>query len=108
MRNTSKSTGQATSASGSAGARHGSRAKSTAERTDRDPSSLSGLNERTGEFRVGEKIIFGMRNGNVLIRHSPQGDEVEVGEATLAGLIADAFFSDKFGNEYPTIKSPTS
>jgi hypothetical protein len=92
----------------SAGARHGSNAKSTAERTDRDPKSAFGLNERTGEFRVGEKIIFGARNGNILIRHSPQGDEVEVGEATLAGLMIDAFFTDKFGDEYPTVKAPRS
>jgi outer membrane protein W len=84
----------------SAGARHGSNATDTA---DRDPKSASGLNERTGEFNVGEKIIFGMRNGNVLIRHSPQGDEIEVAEATLAGLMIDAFFTDKFGNEYPTV-----
>lgn len=95
----------------SAGARHGSRATSEAERADHDPaSSPSGLNQNTGEFRVGEKIIFGMRNGNILIRHSPQGDEVEVGEATLAGLMIDAFFSDKFGTgdeaEYPTVKAP--
>lgn len=78
----------------------------TAGRTDTDKtgSAVSGLQESSGEFRVGEKIIFGMRNGNVLIRHSPQGNEVEVGEATLAGLLIDAFFSDKFGNEYPTIK----
>lgn len=84
----------------SAGGRHGSDAK-----TDR---TASGLNENTGEFRVGEGIIFGMRNGNILIRHSPQGDEVEVGEATLAGLMVDAFFTDKFGTgdkaEYPTVQ----
>ena len=90
----------------SAGARHGSRATSEAERAD--PGAISGLNERTGEFNVGEKIIFGMRNGNILIRHSPQGDEVEVSEATLAGLMIDAFFTDKFGTgdeaEYPTVK----
>lgn len=86
--------------SSSAGGRHGSNAKSAAERTDHDPKSASGLNERTGEFRVGEDIIFGMRNGNILIRRSPQGDEVEVGEATLAGLMVDAFFTDKFGDEY--------
>lgn len=89
----------------SAGGKHGSNAK-VAER-DQTPS---GLNENTGEFRVGENIIFGMRNGNVLIRRSPQGDEVEVGEATLAGLMIDAFFSDKFGTgkeaEYPTVVSP--
>jgi hypothetical protein len=90
--------------SSSAGARHGSNAKSTAERTDTDPKSASGLNERTGEFRVGEKIIFGMRNGNVLIRHSPQGDEVEVSEATLAGLMADAFFNGKLGDKYPPVE----
>lgn len=91
----------------SAGGRHGSRASSEADRADKAPS---GLQERTGEFRVGEKIIFGARNGNILIRHSPQGDEVEVSEATLAGLIIDAFFTDKFGEgdkaEYPTVKGP--
>lgn len=89
----------------SAGARHGSNAKSEGDRANQAPS---GLNENTGEFRVGEGIIFGMRNGNILIRHSPQGDEVEVGEATLAGLMVDAFFTDKFGAgdkaEYPTVK----
>ena len=94
----------------SAGGRHGSNARTSAERADTaaHDSTPSGLNENTGEFRVGEKIIFGMRNGNVLIRHSPQGDEVEVGEATLAGLMIDAFFSDKFGTgneaQYPTVK----
>lgn len=117
--NTGKSTGRATSASSSAGGRHGSNAKTTAERADRgadDGESVdrtpSGLNENTGEFRVGEGIIFGMRNGNILIRHSPQGDEVEVGEATLAGLMVDAFFTDKFGSgtdaEYPTVQGRPS
>jgi hypothetical protein len=89
--------------SGSAGGKHGSNAK-VAER-DQTPS---GLNERTGEFRIGENIILGMRNGNVLVRHSPQGDEVEVDEATLAGLLVDAFFTEKFGTgkdaEYPVVK----
>lgn len=80
----------------SAGGRHGSR--------DNDkPGTPLGLQEHTGEFRVGEKIIFGARNGNILIRRSPQGEEVEVSEATLAGLMSDAFFSDKFGNDYPTV-----
>lgn len=82
----------------SAGARHGSNA--TTDKTQ----TPSGLNENTGEFRVGEGIIFGMRNGNILIRHSPQGDEVEVSEATLAGLMVDAFFTDKFDGKYPTVK----
>jgi hypothetical protein len=90
----------------SAGGRHGSNAKSTAERADHDPTSASGLNERTGEFRVGEKIIFGMRNGNVLVRHSPQGDEVEVAESTLASLLIDAFFSDgKLGDAYKPVQN---
>lgn len=85
----------------SAGARHGS--------TDEDkPNMPIGLNENTGEFRVGEKIIFGTSNGNIRIRHSPQGDEVEVSEATLAGLMIDAFFKGKFGTgkdaEYPTVQ----
>lgn len=83
----------------SAGARHGSR-------DDDTPKTPLGLNENTGEFRVGEKIIFGMRNGNILIRHSPQGDEVEVSEATLAGLMIDAFFSDgKLGDKYKPVEN---
>lgn len=81
----------------SAGARHGSRD------TDKTGSAVSGLQESSGEFRIGEDISFGIRNGNVLIRRSPQGEEVEVGEATLAGLMTDAFFSDKFGKDYPTV-----
>lgn len=89
-----------TNKSHSAGAKHGSNAKPSSERTDRDPASASGLNERTGEFRVGESIIFGMRNGNILIRQSPQGNEVEVSEAILAGLMADAFFDRKLGDKY--------
>lgn len=80
----------------SAGGRHGS--KESGER-----SEPQGLNESTGEFRVGEKIIFGVRNGNILLRRSPQGEEVEVSEATLAGLMIDAFFTDKFKGEYPTV-----
>lgn len=88
-------------AGSSAGGRHGS------ADTDKTGSAVSGLQESSGEFRVGEKIIFGMRNGNVLIRHSPQGDEVEVGETTLAGLLIDVFFTDKFGGkdgDYPPIQ----
>lgn len=84
----------------SAGGRHGSK-EGTSD------STPSGLNERTGEFRVGEKIIFGMANGNIKIRRSPQGEEVEVSEATLAGLMIDAFFTDKFGGkdgEYAPVK----
>lgn len=84
--------------SGSAGGKHGSNAKAAS--ADQTPS---GLNERTGEFRVGENIIFGMKNGNVNLRRSPQGDEVEVAEETLAGLIIDAFFTDKFEGDYPTV-----
>lgn len=94
-----KSTGGAKKGS-SAGARHGSTT------TDKTGSAVSGLQESSGEFRIGESIIFGMRNGNVLIRHSPQGDEVEVGESTLAGLLVDVFFTDKFGGkngDYPPI-----
>lgn len=83
----------------------GSSATAGRSDTDKAGSAVSGLQESSGEFRVGEKIIFGMRNGNVLIRRSPQGDEVEVGEGTLAGLMIDAFFTDKFEGEYETIKS---
>lgn len=79
----------------SAGGRHGSH--------DNEGASPSGLQEHSGEFNVGEKIIFGTANGNIRIRRSPQGEQVEVSEATLAGLMIDAFFSDKFGNDYPTV-----
>jgi hypothetical protein len=85
----------------SAGAKHGSNADSnTADR------AVSGLQESSGEFNIGGKIILGMANGNIRLRHSPQGDEVEVSEATLAGLLVDAFFTDKFEGEYETVKSP--
>jgi hypothetical protein len=82
----------------SAGGKHGSNARAAS--ADQTPS---GLNENTGEFRVGENVIFGMANGNIKIRRSPQGDEVEVAETTLAGLIIDAFFTDKFDGEYDTV-----
>lgn len=89
--------------SGSAGGKHGSNARAAG--SDQTPS---GLNENTGEFRVGENIIFGMKNGNVNIRHSPQGDEVQVDPSTLAGLMIDAFFTEKFGTgkdaEYPVVQ----
>lgn len=87
-----------TKSGGSAGGKHGSNARA-AER-DQTPS---GLNENTGEFRVGENIIFGMRNGNIYLRRSPQGDEVEVAEATMAGAMIDLFFTDKFKGDYPTV-----
>jgi hypothetical protein len=86
---------------GSAGGKHGSNANA-AER-DQSPS---GLNENTGEFRIGENIIFGMRNGNIYLRRSPQGDEVEVAEATMAGAMVDLFFTDKFEGDYPTVTAP--
>lgn len=79
----------------SAGGRHGSR--------DNQSSSPLGLQEHTGEFRVGDKIIFGAANGNIKIRRSPQGEEVEVSEATLAGLMIDAFFSDKLDGKYDVV-----
>ena len=89
----------------SAGGKHTSGSTKSTDNVDRTPS---GLNENTGEFRVGEKIIFGMKNGNINIRHSPQGDEVEVAEAVLAGLIIDAFFTDKFKGEYSTVPGSSS
>lgn len=86
---------------GSAGAKHGSNAKTASA-----DQTASGLNERTGEFRIGENIIFGMRNGNIYLRRSPQGDEVEVAEATMAGAMTDLFFTDKFEGRYPTVTAP--
>lgn len=88
------------SRSTSAGGKHGSDATAGVDQTP------SGLNENTGEFRVGENIIFGMRNGNIYLRRSPQGDEVEVAEATMAGAMIDLFFTDKFEGDYPTVTAP--
>lgn len=56
------------------------------------PAFSSGL-QASGEFRIGEKIILGIRNNNVLLRHSPQGDEIEVSETTVASVLIDAFFN---------------
>lgn len=50
-------------------------------------------------------IVLGMKNGNIRLLHSPQGDEVEVSEATLAGLLVDVFFTDKFEGQYETVKN---
>lgn len=97
----------------SAGGKHGSNAKAasasqTASNTAENNTvgnTPSGLNESNGEFRVAENIIFGAANGNIKIRHSPQGDEVEVAPETLAGLMIDAFFKDKFDGAYPTAEN---
>lgn len=83
----------------------GSSAPSGRKDNDTTGKAVSGLQESSGEFRVGEKIIFGMRGGNILIRHSPQGDEIEVSEATLAGLMIDAFFSGKLKG-YEPVRDP--
>jgi hypothetical protein len=80
----------------SAGGRHGSKG------ADSKRAIPLGLQENTGEFRVGEDIIFGARNGNIYLRRSPQGEEVEVSESTLAGLIEDAFFTGKLDG-YKTV-----
>jgi hypothetical protein len=99
-----------TSKSQSAGARHGSNARAAgsdqAGTAAAEGKSPLGLNENTGEFRVGENIIFGMSNGNIKLRRSPQGDEVEVSEATLAGAMIDLFFTDKFEGQYDTVSAP--
>lgn len=94
--------------SASAGGKHGSNATAGADQaaTAARDQTPSGLNENTGEFRVGENIIFGMRNGNIYLRRSPQGDEVEVAEATMAGAMIDLFFTDKFEGDYPTVTAP--
>jgi hypothetical protein len=81
----------------SAGGRHGSKESDTAGKP------VSGLQESSGEFRVGEKIVFGMSNGNIRLRRSPQGDEVEVSESTLASAMIDLFFTDKFEGAYETV-----
>jgi len=51
----------------------------------------SGL-QASGEFRVGEKITFGVRNGNILVRKAGSGDEIEVSESTMAGIFLDTLF----------------
>jgi hypothetical protein len=54
--------------------------------------SPSGL-QASGEFRIGEHIILGMRGNDILLRHSPQGDEVTISEETVAAILIDAFFN---------------
>lgn len=88
-----------------AGAKHGSNADASGS-TAGNGKPVSGLQESSGEFNIGGKIILGMSGGNIRLRHSPQGDEVEVSEATLAGLLVDVFFTDKFEGQYETVKSP--
>lgn len=74
------------------------------DRAKNAPKSNPGLDINSGEFRVGDKITFGARNGNIMIRRAPHGDEVEVSESTLAGLMIDAFFSDKLKGQYDTVQ----
>jgi hypothetical protein len=69
-----------------------------AEHRGANPVFSSGL-QNSGEFRVGEKITFGVRNGNILVRKSGSGDEIEVSEATMAGIFLDTLFgpeADKY------------
>ena len=51
----------------------------------------SGLDPQ-GQFRIGEKISLGARNGKVLLRQAHSGREVEVDEAELQGLLNDTYF----------------
>lgn len=61
------------------------------------PTNMSGL-QQNGEFNVGDKITFGLRDGMILLRRKPQGDEVEIGEATLAGLLIETYFVEQKGD----------
>jgi hypothetical protein len=64
-------------------------------KTDKAPEPMQSGLQTSGEFNIGDKITFGIRNGNVLLRRKPQGDEVEIGEGELAGALIDVFFTDK-------------
>ena len=67
-------------------------------KTDKQPAPFTSGLQTSGEFNVGEKITFGIRDGNILLRMKPQGDEIEVSEATLAGVLVDTFFKrEKLG-----------
>lgn len=62
---------------------------------DQNPRPFTSGLQANGEFNVGEKITFAVRDNKILLRRKPQGDEVEVAEATLAGLLIDEYFTDK-------------
>lgn len=70
-------------------------------KSDKQPEETrpftSGL-QANGEFNIGEKITFAVRDGKILLRRKPQGDEVEIAEQTLAGLLIDEYFTDKDPN----------
>jgi len=60
-----------------------------------DPAaSHSGL-DMQGQFRIGDRISLGVRGGGLVLTQSHSGREVEVSEATLAGLLDDEYFVDK-------------
>lgn len=53
----------------------------------------SGLDTQ-GQFRIGDRITLAVRGDGLVLTQSHSGREVEVGEATLAGLLDDEYFVD--------------
>lgn len=56
--------------------------------------SNSGLDTQ-GQMRIGDRITIGVRGGGLVLTQSHSGREVEVSEATLAGLLDNEYFVDK-------------
>lgn len=56
--------------------------------------SNSGLDVQ-GQMRIGDRITIGVRGGGLVLTQSHSGREVEVAEATLAGLLDDEYFVEK-------------
>lgn len=56
--------------------------------------STSGL-DRQGQMRIGDRITIAARGDGLVLTQSHSGREVEVAEATLAGLLDDNYFVDK-------------
>lgn len=59
-------------------------------------ASTSGLDAQ-GQMRIGDRITISVRGGSVVLTHSHSGREVEVDEATLAGLLDDEYFVEHKG-----------
>lgn len=57
-------------------------------------ASTSGLDHQ-GQMRIGDRITIAARGDGLVLTQSHSGREVEVSEATLAGLLDDEYFVDK-------------
>lgn len=61
---------------------------------DNPNASTSGLDHQ-GQMRIGDRITIAARGDGLVLTQSHSGREVEVAEATLAGLLDDEYFVEK-------------